>query len=536
LARLVFYRGSPHEPSDAVMSLKVPEGRTRIGRTDDCDIVLPNEDISRSHCILDCERGVISLTDRSLNGTFVNGTRIQRHTLKDGEIVRMGPFFMVVDPAVDDSPTEKAQPERRFEELIYAGEGIEVNEAWLAVTRGRDEGRRFRLRRATITVGGPGSDVVVHDEGVVPAHIRLHLIHGRAMVEPGDGPCRVNGVRPRDIYPLLPGDELMIGETALRLEWVATHDDSGTERFGDLCAASPFMRTLFGTLRRVAGHTVQVLIIGDSGTGKELMAKAIHDASPRSSGPFYPVNCGAFAANLVESELFGHEKGSFTGATERKEGAFQKANGGTLFLDEIGELSEDAQAKLLRVLETGEVRRVGGTELMFPDARIVAATNRWLPELVRSGRFRADLYYRLSVIAVRIPPLRERREDIPAVAEAIAAKVRQGTTITPEAMKLLAGYDWPGNGRELRNVITRAVVLSGPIILPEHIIFCPLEEPGRLPSPSKSAAAALKETDREMVVEALRRAEGNKSEAARLLGMARSSLLYRIKLYGIERD
>ncbi len=536
MARLVFYRGSPHEPSDAVMSLKVPEGRTRIGRTDDCDIVLPNEDISRSHCILDSERGVITLTDRSLNGTYVDGTRIQRHTLKDGEIVRMGPFFMVVDPAVDDSPTEKAQPERRFEELVYAGEGVSVNEAWLAVTRGPDEGRRFRLRRATISVGGPGSDVVVRDDGVVASHIRLHLIHGRAMVEPSNGPCRVNGVRPRDIYPLLPGDEVMIGETALRLEWVALHDTSGTERFGDLSATSTFMRTLFGTLRRVAGHNAQVLIIGDSGTGKELMAKAIHDASPRSSGPFYPVNCGAFAANLVESELFGHEKGSFTGATERKDGAFQKANGGTLFLDEIGELSEDAQAKLLRVLETGEVRRVGGTELAFPDARIVAATNRWLPELVRSGRFRADLYYRLSVIAVRIPPLRERRDDIPAIAEAIAAKVRQGTTITPEAMKLLVSYDWPGNGRELRNVITRAVVLSGPIILPEHIIFCPLEDPGLLPAPSRAPSAALKDTDRDMVVEALRRAEGNKSEAARILGMARSSLLYRIKLYGIEKE
>ncbi len=536
MTRLVFYRGSPHEPSDAVMSLKLAEGRTRIGRTDDCDIVLPNEDISRSHCILDCERGVITVTDRSLNGTFVNGMRVQKHTLKDGEVVRMGPFFMVVDPAVDDSPTEKAQPERRFEELIYAGDGVEVNEAWLNVTRGPDEGRRHRLRRATISVGGPGSDVVLRDESVVASHVRLHLIHGRAMVEPGNGPCRVNGVRPRDIYPLLPGDEIMVGETAIRLEWVAVHDETGTEKFGDLAATSAYMRTLFSTFRRVAGHNTQVLIIGDSGTGKELLSKAIHDASPRSSGTFYPVNCGAFAASLVESELFGHEKGSFTGATERKDGAFHKANGGTLVLDEIGELSEEAQAKLLRVLETGEVRRVGGTELTFPDARIIAATNRWLPDLVRSGQFRADLYYRLSVIAVRIPPLRERRDDIPVIAEAIARKVRVGTTITPDAMKMLVGYDWPGNGRELRNVITRAVVLSGPIILPEHIIFCPLEEPGPLAPPAKSPSAALKETDREMVVDALRRAEGNKSEAARLLGMARSSLLYRIKLYGIEKD
>jgi transcriptional regulator with PAS, ATPase and Fis domain len=273
-----------------------------------------------------------------------------------------------------------------------------------------------------------------------------------------------------------------------------------------------------------------VLLIGESGTGKELAARGLHDASPRAATRFVAVNCGAITPTLFESELFGHEKGAFTGASERRDGAFQRADGGTLFLDEIGELPDEAQAKLLRALETGEVRRVGGSDPTFPDVRIVAATNRRLHEAARDGEFRSDLYFRLAVLAVRLPALRERPEDIPAMAQAIAQRIHNQMRITPEAITALQGYSWPGNARELRNVLTRAFVLTGPVVEPGHLIFSPLDADPTPETPRRS----IEEAERAVVTDALRRAKDNRTVAAKLLGIPRSSLLYKLKRWGIE--
>ena len=222
--------------------------------------------------------------------------------------------------------------------------------------------------------------------------------------------------------------------------------------------------------------------------------------------------------------------GAFTGAADRRDGAFHRADGGTLFLDEVGELPEEAQAKLLRALETGEVRRVGGADPSFPDVRIVAATNRKLHEATREGRFRSDLYFRLAVLAVRLPALRERPEDIPAIAAAVAQKLHPSVRITAEAMRALQAYAWPGNARELRNVLTRAFVLYGPTIEAAHLVFSPLEAE----VPATPGRSSIEEAERDVVMDALRRAADNRSVAARLLGIPRSSLLYKLKRWGVE--
>ncbi|MBX3210836.1 MAG: sigma 54-interacting transcriptional regulator [Labilithrix sp.] len=296
-------------------------------------------------------------------------------------------------------------------------------------------------------------------------------------------------------------------------------------------------------LARVAPTRSTVLLLGETGTGKELFARALHDKSPRRDGPLVKVNCAAIAPSLVESELFGHEKGAFTGAVQRRLGRFELAHGGTLFLDEIGELPLETQAKLLRVLSEHELERVGGTKPVRVDVRVVAATNRDLSAQVEAGRFRADLFFRLNVFPIELPPLRERRDDIPRLAEAfVASLANRGAapaTVDDDALAYLSAYDWPGNVRELHNVLERASILSrtGRIGVEDLPDLAPRGEVDggdgdREPAPS---GAPLRERvsayERSLVADALQRAEGNQSEAARLLRTSRATLQYKMKLH-----
>jgi transcriptional regulator with PAS, ATPase and Fis domain len=275
-----------------------------------------------------------------------------------------------------------------------------------------------------------------------------------------------------------------------------------------------------------------VLVIGESGTGKELIARALHDHSPRAERPFVALNCGAISETLFESELFGHEKGAFTGADRRRDGAFHEAEGGTLFLDEVGELPEAAQAKLLRALETGEVRRVGSTKASTPDVRIVAATNRDLPKEVAAGRFREDLFFRLAVLSVDVPPLRQRKGDLGALCARLCAALGGRVRVTEEALEVLEQHDWPGNVRELRNVLTRAFVLGGPRIDVEHLSFHRIH-PGHGPSHAGAVGASIEAQEKAFILAALSRHGDNRSAAARELGVARSTLHYKMKKFGI---
>jgi DNA-binding NtrC family response regulator len=304
----------------------------------------------------------------------------------------------------------------------------------------------------------------------------------------------------------------------------------------NIVGMSPPMQRVFEVVDQVAPSRASVLITGESGTGKELVANALHQRSNRASGPFIKLHCAALAESLLESELFGHEKGSFTGAAARKDGRFQLADGGTLFLDEIGEISPSIQVKLLRFLQEHEFERVGGNQTIRVDVRVIAATNRNLTEEVAKGRFREDLFYRLNVVSLEMPPLRERRSDVAPLAKFFLdrytkenAKTIEG--FTPETMDLLVGYDWPGNVRELENAIERAVVLtSGNIIearaLPSNIR--PRVMPGGMPLVPGST---LGDIEKYAILETLKSTGGSTSRAAEILGISVRTIQYRLHQY-----
>ncbi len=319
--------------------------------------------------------------------------------------------------------------------------------------------------------------------------------------------------------------------------------------FGGLVGKSQPMQDVYTQIEKVAAARGTVLIQGESGTGKELVAKAIHHASPRRSGPFVVIDCAAIPESLQESELFGHVKGAFTGAIAAKKGLFEEAHGGTLFLDEVGELPPGLQAKLLRALQDGEIRRVGDTRVVQVDVRVIAATNRDLAEEVGQGAFREDLYYRLAVFPIRLPPLRERREDIPLLVEHVLGRVAEGAggapkRLSPGALRVAMGYGWPGNVRELWHALERAALLSeGELIterdLPAHLMAPQGELAVPLPGESlvlpEATARVVQEVERELIRRALGRTAGNRTEAARLLGISRRALVYKLKAYGLGR-
>jgi two-component system response regulator HydG len=313
--------------------------------------------------------------------------------------------------------------------------------------------------------------------------------------------------------------------------------------YGEIVGAAPCMQAVFRVIEKVAPTDSSVLITGESGTGKELVAHAIHKGSRRTRGPFIKVNCGALTETLLESELFGHEKGAFTGAVKRKLGRFELADAGTLFLDEIGDVSPALQLKLLRVLQEREFERVGGEATVRVDVRVISATNKSLQQEVSAGRFREDLFYRLHIVPLHIPPLRERRDDIPLLVGHFIAKLAPRTNprvggIDDGALGRLLSYGWPGNVRELENVIEQALVFSdGDRIavgaLPE---FLRGEESGEqlaLPKGEMSLPEVLEDLERQLILRAYQKANGVKTETARLLGIKTSALYYKLDKYGI---
>lgn len=290
----------------------------------------------------------------------------------------------------------------------------------------------------------------------------------------------------------------------------------------------------------VADTDVTVLLTGESGTGKELVARTIHQHSRRSAGPFIFVNCAALAEPLLEAELFGYKKGAFTDARADKPGRFQLADRGTLFLDEIGDLSPKGQGDLLRVIEDGAFRMVGGTELIRVDVRLVAATNKNLEESVAAGKFREDLYYRLHVVPIAIPPLRERREDIPMLIDAFLLQFctkhrRRPKRLTPEAIRHCQRFPWPGNVRQLRNVVEHLVIACAETVIgPEHLPAQLRDDSGDIPETRLRPGLTLAEVEQRHIEQTLRHVTANREEAARLLGISRRTLQYKLKRYGIS--
>ena len=312
--------------------------------------------------------------------------------------------------------------------------------------------------------------------------------------------------------------------------------------FGSFVGTSKRMREVYDLISKIAKSDASVIITGESGTGKELAARTIHDLSPRSKGPFIAVNASAIPENLVESEMFGHERGAFTGATGTRSGCFELAHHGTLFLDEIAEMPLALQPKLLRVLEDGRFRRVGGSQEFAVDVRVLAATNRVPRAAVEDGKLREDLFYRLNVFTVALPPLRERSSDIPLLTQSFLREfnTRHNTRVEsckPEALELLKAYSWPGNVRELRNILERAVILAkGPWIEPSHLPAYVLDSPGSGAAPKivLPAGVTAAGAEKELILKTLRLCGNNKAEAARQLGLDVKTIRNKLKAYGIN--
>jgi DNA-binding NtrC family response regulator len=313
--------------------------------------------------------------------------------------------------------------------------------------------------------------------------------------------------------------------------------------YPNIVAKSAKMQEVLAAVERVAPTISTVLIGGESGVGKELIARAIHQRSRRAAGPFVKINCTAIPENLLESELFGYEKGAFTGATTSKPGKFELADKGSLFLDEIGDVPPATQAKLLRVLQEREFERLGGTRTLKVDVRLIAATNRDLRAALEQGTFREDLYYRLNVVPIDVPPLRDHKEDVPGLAEHFLKRYRKESGreidgIAPAAMHLLTGFHWPGNVRELENIIERAATFAKGKVIEAGDIHVDTDrtKPGDATPAFLPAGVTLDQWEDEMIRESLRRSNGNKSQAARLLGLSRNALRYRLTKIGISDE
>ncbi len=430
----------------------------------------------------------------------------------------------------------------------------ELRRSRLVVVEGPDAGRVLDVDKERITIGrSVVCDLVLADKAISATHFEIRATeHGHLLCDlDSTNGLYAAGLRIREaVVP--PGTPIRAGQTTLRIEAAAGSvriDLHAADQFGKASGRSVRMREVFAAAAKVAPTELTILVTGETGTGKEVMARAIHSHSRRAKGPFVVQDCSAIPKDLIESTLFGHERGSFTGATERHRGSFEMANGGTLFLDEIGELDLVLQPKLLRALESHEVQRIGASKPSAVDVRVVAATNRDLRAMINEGTFREDLYYRLSVVQLVLPPLRERREDIPILAEQFLAGIGQDGrrfTISAEALERLYAYPWPGNVRELRNALERAASLADSTVFGSQDfeqILRPLAGPTVGPAPESLADAGLSFKDaKQRVIDAFEAAYlrglvarngGNITHSAREAGLTRYHLRELLKRHGI---
>lgn len=447
---------------------------------------------------------------------------------------------------------------------------LHLRKARLLIHPGLPKQRELVFDQNVISIGTVAdNDVVIEDETVSRHHCRIvQEDDDYVLVDPGStNGTFINGVRIREAF-LAPGLILTVGSTQIQFSPMDEHVEvvpSESEKFGSIVGRSVAMREIFGILEKIAPTTATVVIEGETGTGKEVFAKTIHQMSKRSEAPFIVFDCGAVPESLIESELFGHEKGSFTGAIMTRKGLFEMAHGGTIFLDELGELSLDLQPKLLRVLEQREVRRVGSNKSTPVNVRVIAATNRNLEEEVRAGRFREDLFYRLSVVRLTLPSLRERAEDIPLLVKHFLGQleINKGTEgelrvrqASPAALAALTRYTWPGNVRELVNVVERACSFAEadtmqPDDLPDYITgsgeplrssqeMAMIDAPGRdqlVELPFKDAKEEwISSFERDYILELLKRHHGNISQASREADIDRKYFRKLMVKHGIDTD
>jgi len=551
-----------------------------VGRAAPSDVVVPDPALSRQHARFSFTPDGLTVEDLgSTNGTKVRGQKVTKEKIQPGDLVEMGPAVVCLHPKLAGGAARReiVSHDRLMTLLEQELARARTFQRPLALAvlhaRGKErvhvsawEWRVQALLRPVdqVCLYGPGALLVLFPEvGEAEARERLKALEGGAPpIAWGLATSPEQGLTAHELLERARATLAGVPGPAAR---EAMTGQVPTDTL-DNTALSPEMREIFATVKRVAGASAPVLILGETGVGKELVARALHQRGPRHAQPFKAINCAAMPPSLLESLLFGHEKGAFTGAERQQRGLFEQAQGGTVFLDEIGELALPAQAALLRVLETKRLTRIGSDEEVAVDVRVVAATYRDLEAMTQAGTFRMDLLYRLNTLTLRIPPLRARTVEIPVLADLFLQEAGRGTGVmvhgfTPMAMELLKTYHWPGNVRELRNVVERAVMIARgaqiqPEDLPDHIQDY---EEASIPPPDRGARQKTKEEplgpgpartyaelqdqlktftqerERELLLEALRRHGGNQTEAARDLQMPLRTLVHKIRLLGLKK-
>ena len=535
-----------------------PAGTWMVGRDESAEVRIVDPLASRRHARMHLQPGLVEVEDLdSANGTYIRDRKLpaaERTAVTVGETVTIGSTMLVVQRREPGSRTRRLCPHGFFEaRLIEECARAEQMHGTFALLRLSVADGLARERVEQI-VGGelrPGDvlgeygpheyEVLLPDSERAPAEALAARI-AKALAS--------EAVSTRSGLAFFPGDGTSPGPLFSHACALVRGAD-GREAVPGAVVANAAMKDLYALAERVAQSQINVLIVGETGSGKELLAETLHRRSPRAAQPLMSINCAALSETLLESELFGHEKGAFTGAVQAKAGLLEAAGAGTVFLDEIGEMSPSLQSKLLRAIEAREIRRVGGTEARRLEARFVAATNRDLAEEVENKTFRQDLYYRLAAMTLTIPPLRERFDEIEPLArlflETAARQLgRPAPALSPAALARLRGYHWPGNIRELRNVMERSLLFCvGSLVTDEHL---PLDKmSGRAAPPIEVIPGAppaagpehfrerQQETERQAIVEALARCGGNQSRAAELLNMPRRTFCNRLKEFGIRR-
>lgn len=545
MAELVFFRNDQE-----IMHVHLASSSIKLGRGGNNDISFPESErlISREHLEFYQQGTGYRLRDLTGKGFLLNGSLQQGATLSDGDQFELGSFRVLYlqQTRADSQQVTAIQPHGDTVPLLHPDKADSSVQAILSFQKhGRTQ--EIILPQHGFQIGSSAEAHLSLTEPYISSfHCRIYRKQGKYYIRDLDSRngTWVNGMRVVEAE-LPPTAEITLGQFPLsfQLRTEKPEQESTTlPGFAGIVGQDPAMLRLFTLIERMANHNVPVLIQGESGVGKELVARALHDCSDRRHQPFVALNCGAISKDLIESALFGHEKGAFTGAIQARLGAFEEVGQGTLFLDEIGDMPLEHQVTLLRVLETGSYRRVGGSQEKQSQARVVAATHQSLRDGIDAGWFREDLYYRLHVLVLDVPPLRSRPQDIPLLAHAFLQTFagHRHLKFSPQSLRNMVQYAWPGNVRELRNTIQRAIVLvDGVDIQPDDIMLPSVSNnapTSTAPQPEGGSHSphSLEQTEKQTILSALEQSQGIISEAAKILGIGRSSLYSKMKKHNLN--
>ncbi len=533
---LVFYRRGQE-----LMRVLLDRARTTVGRNSGADVVVPDPLVAPLQAAIERDGEGYRLIDLSGEKTSVRGARVATTAIADGTAIAFGSFQAFFQ---DELPEGAADPSQAKTQVTGVDEPALPRELWLSAQQvGGGFAPGHVAVGSAVEIGSSSSAGLRLEHATVSSHhARLTREEDRLVLQDLDSTngTWINGVRIREVE-LTPGARFRVGPWDIWVDAKRPGAPTDAEDFEGLISADPGMRAIFAQVDRVALSNAPVVITGESGTGKELLAVAMHRRSLRAGATLVPINCGAIAHSLIEAEIFGHEKGSYTGADTVRKGALLEANGGTLFLDEIGELPLDLQPKLLRAVELGEIKPIGAGKPSRVDVRFVCATNRNLGDEIRLHRFREDLFFRLAVVTLQLPPLRQRLGDVPLLWAHFMRKL--GTTTVPLALSdaaraKLLDHRWPGNVRELRNVAQRALLTCmATVIGPEHIVFDAhtLDQTAGAGQTVNPVGLTLAQIEAAAIEINLRHFKGNRRAVTKQLDIAKSTLLKKIADYQLER-